>query len=432
MTRDDLVVGGTILGFFAVSTASLIACGHAFPAMHVWRSGITAEAILGTAIMVIFIPAFTAGRFSFGYLVSFSLLSAVFGFVWLSFFSAFDYPHAIARWAMIAALAAAMIPLMFQNMPVWRPNLSEAAIKRVALLLLAPSFAVLISDISYGVNLGNPYGTARNAIARPALLNYLTGIMIGAVLPYLFAHFASRRQWLQAACVLLFALCFYPVVNNKTVLLLPIWLPFLFWLYGQFNPRLATVLGFLLPAAVGLTAFAVISADKDYVVFSAINLRFLAIPSLALDQYADFFAHRELTRFCQISILRQVTACPYGELGPALGAIYRDGNFNASFLATEGIASVGLALAPVSALACGLILSAGSTLSRHLSPRFIAVSSGIAVQAIMNVPLTTGLVSNGIALLFLLWWLTPEQRAELSRSPAHAAQQTGVVGLAAS
>ncbi|MGY4419189.1 putative membrane protein [Bradyrhizobium sp. JR6.1] len=162
--------------------------------------------------------------------------------------------------------------------------------------------------------------------------------------------------------------------------------------------------------------------------FSAINLRFLAIPSLALDQYADFFAHRDLTRFCQISIVRQVTTCPYGELGPALGAIYRDGNFNASFLATEGIASVGLALTPVSALVCGLILSVGSMVSRHLSPRFIAVSSGIAVQAIMNVPLTTSLMSNGIALLFLLWWLTPEWRAEASQ---HQQQSTRPVGVAA-
>ncbi|ERF81827.1 hypothetical protein JQ559_13845 [Bradyrhizobium viridifuturi] len=432
MTRDDLVVGGTILEFFAVSTASLIACGHAFPGMHVWQSGITTEAIIGTAVMAVFIPAFAAGRFSFGYVVSFSLLSAVFGFVWLSHFSAFDYPHAIARWAMIAALAAAITPLMFQNMPVWRPSLSETTVKGVALLLLVSSFAVLLADISYGVKLGSPYGTARNAIARPALLNYLTGIMIGAVLPYLFVHFASRRQSLLAAGVLLFALCFYPVVNNKTVLLLPIWLPFLFWLYGRFNPRLATVLAVLLPTIVGLTSFAVLTADKDYVVFSAINLRFLAIPSLALDQYADFFAHRELTRFCQISVLRPVTTCPYGELGPALGAIYHDGNFNASFLATEGIASVGLVLAPVSALVCGLILSVGSAVSRHLSPRFIAVSSGIAVQTIMNVPLTTGLVSNGIAVLFLLWWLTPEQRAELSSRPAHAAEQVGVVGLAAS
>ncbi|BBB99918.1 hypothetical protein ABIF38_006231 [Bradyrhizobium japonicum] len=433
LTRDDLVVGVTIPGFFVLSVASMIACGHAFPAMHVWRSGINAQAALGTAIMVAFVPAFVAARFSFGYLVGFSLLSAVFGFVWLSFFSAFDYPHAIARWAMIAALAAAMIPLMLQNIPVWRPGLSEAAVKRIAVLLLASCLAVLVADVSYGANLGDPYGAARTAVVRPALLNYLTGIMIGAVLPYLFAHFASRRRWMPAAGVLLLALCFYPVVNNKTVLLLPIWLPFLFWLYGRFDPRLATVVAFLIPMIIGLSAFAILGVDKNYIVFSTINLRFVAIPSLALDQYADFFAHHELTRFCQISILRYMAACPYGELGPTLGAIYQDGNFNASFLATEGIASVGLALAPVSAFVCGLTLSVGSMVSKHLSPRFIAVSSGIAVQAIMNVPLTTGLLSNGIALLFLLWWLTPEQRvaSSVSREQA-AAQPVGAVGLAAS
>ena len=431
LTRDDLFVGVSIFGFFILSIGSMIACGHAFPAMHFWRSDVSAHAILGTAIMAVFIPAFIVSRFSFGYLVGFSLLSAVFGFVWLSFFSAFDYPHTIARWAMIAALAAAIIPLMFQNIPLWRPSLSETAIKRVAFLLLGASFAVLIADVYFGASLGNPYGTARNAVARPALLNYLTGIIIGAILPYLFAHFASRREWMPAAGTLLFALCFYPVVNNKTILLLPLWLPFLFFLFGRFDPRLATVLASGVPMIVGLAAFFVLVADKDYVIFSAINLRFVAIPSLALDHYADFFAHRELTRFCQVSVLRQLIACPYGELGPALGAIYRDGNFNASFLATEGIASVGLALTPVSAFACGLILSLGSMVSRHLSPRFIAVSSGIAVQAIMNVPLTTALVSNGIALLFLLWWLTPEQREETSRSSQPSAQPINAVGAAA-
>ncbi|MBR0894876.1 hypothetical protein JQ616_07960 [Bradyrhizobium tropiciagri] len=431
LTRDDLAVGVTIAGFFVLSVASMIVCGHAFPAMHVWRSDLTAQAVLGTAIMVVFIPAFVAGRFSFGYLVSFSLLSAVFGFVWLSFFSAFDYPHATARWAMIAALAAATIPLLLQTVPLWRPDLSDVAIKRIAIVLLASSLAVLIGDISYGANFGNPYGAARNAVARPALLNYLTGIIIGAVLPYLFAHLASRRQWLPAAGVLLIALSFYPVVNNKTVLLLPVWLPFLFWLFSRFEPRLATVLAFVIPMIIGLAAFVALGADKDYVVFSAINLRFIAIPSLALDQYADFFAHRELTRFCQITALRQVIGCPYGELGPTLGAIYRDGNFNASFLATEGIASVGLALTPASALVCGVILSVGSMVSRHLSPRFIAVSSGIAVQAVMNVPLTTGLLSNGIALLFLLWWLTPEQQAAASHHQQQSTQPIEAVGLAA-
>ncbi|MCA6120626.1 hypothetical protein J6500_01715 [Bradyrhizobium sp. WSM 1704] len=433
LTREDLAVGSSILAFFLLSLVSLIACGYVFPAMHVWRSdGITAQAVLGTAVMVAFVPAFVAGRFSFGYLVAFALLSAVFGFVWLSFFSGFDYPHGFARWAMIAALAAAMIPLLFRHFRIWRPELSEAALNRIVFALLAASFAVLIADVSYGTSLGDPYGPARNAVTRPLLLNYLTSIIIGAPLPYLFAHFATRRRWGAAACVLFLALCFYPVVNNKTILLLPIWLPFLFWLFGRVNPRLATVLALLIPMTIGLVAFVVLAADKDYVLFSAINLRFIAIPSLALDHYADFFARRELTHFCQVSILRHLNGCSYGELGPEFAAVYRDGNFNASFLATEGIASVGLVFAPVSAFLCGVILSAGSMASRHLSPRFVAVSSGIAVQAIMNVPLTTALLSNGIGLLFLLWWLTPEWRAECSPSPALTAQPVKRLGLAAS
>ncbi|MCC8983798.1 hypothetical protein [Bradyrhizobium acaciae] len=83
------------------------------------------------------------------------------------------------------------------------------------------------------------------------------------------------------------------------------------------------------------------------------------------------------------------------------------------------------------ALACGLILSIGSMVSRHLPPRFIAVSSGIAVQAIMNVPLTTGLLSNGVALLFLLWWLTPEQQAAASRHRRQSTLPINAVGVAA-
>ncbi|WGR91934.1 hypothetical protein MTX26_16540 [Bradyrhizobium sp. ISRA443] len=402
LTRDDLLVGVTILGFCVVSIVSMMACGHAFPAMHLWRSdSITAQAMLGTAVMLVFVPAFVAARFCFGYIVAFFLLSAVFGFAWLSFFTGFDYAHAVARWAMIAALAAAMLPLMFVDLQIWRPELSEAAMNRIAVILFGTSLAVLMIDISYGARFGDPYGPARSAITRPAPLNYLIGIIIGAILPYLFAHCATRSRWIVAIGVLSFALCFYPVVNNKTVLLLPIWLPFLFWLFGHFSPRLATVLALLVPMIIGLAAFLFLAVDKNYLVFSVINLRFVAIPSLALDHYAGFFAHRELTHFCQISILRHLVGCAYGELGPEFAAVYRDGNFNASFLATEGIASVGLVLAPVAAFVCGLILSIGSAVSRHLSPRFIAVSSGVAVQTIMNVPMTTGLLTDGIALLFL-------------------------------
>jgi hypothetical protein len=83
------------------------------------------------------------------------------------------------------------------------------------------------------------------------------------------------------------------------------------------------------------------------------------------------------------------------------------GNLNASFFATEGIASVSLWLAPVSVFICGLVLSLANRLSEGLPPRFILVSSAIPIQVLLNVPLSTSLLTHGAAILFLLWYITP-------------------------
>jgi hypothetical protein len=86
---------------------------------------------------------------------------------------------------------------------------------------------------------------------------------------------------------------------------------------------------------------------------------------------------------------------------------YALGNFNASLFATEGIASVGLWLAPLSALICGLVIALANRFSAGLSPRFILLSGGVLPQVFLNVPLTTTLLTNGAATLFLLWYVMP-------------------------
>ena len=95
---------------------------------------------------------------------------------------------------------------------------------------------------------------------------------------------------------------------------------------------------------------------------------------------------------------------------------YKIGNFNASLFATEGIASVGLWLAPVSVFICGLVIALGNRLSAGLPSGFILCSGAILPQVLLNVPLTTALLTHGAALLFLLWYITPraifEQKAE--------------------
>jgi hypothetical protein len=49
----------------------------------------------------------------------------------------------------------------------------------------------------------------------------------------------------------------------------------------------------------------------------------------------------------------------------------------------------------------------GNRLSAGLPSSFTLVSSAILVQILLNVPLTTVLLSHGAGLLFLLWYITP-------------------------
>jgi hypothetical protein len=134
----------------------------------------------------------------------------------------------------------------------------------------------------------------------------------------------------------------------------------------------------------------------------------VAIPSVAMDVYNDFFSRHELTYFCQISFLKPIVQCPYQDpVSVVMERAYKIGNFNASLFATEGIASVGVLLAPLTALVSGLLISFGNRFSSGLPSSFVLVSGAVIPQVILNVPLTTTLLTHGLAFLFLLWYVTP-------------------------
>ncbi len=149
----------------------------------------------------------------------------------------------------------------------------------------------------------------------------------------------------------------------------------------------------------------------------------IAFPSIAIDIYNDFFSTHDHTHFCQIIFLKPFVNCPYTEqLSIVMAKAYQLGNLNASLFATEGVASVGLILAPLAAFACGLVISLANRLSSGLPSKFILVSGGILPQVFLNVPLTTTLFTGGAAVLFLLWYVTPrtmfEQKPGTNRSGA--------------
>jgi hypothetical protein len=71
-----------------------------------------------------------------------------------------------------------------------------------------------------------------------------------------------------------------------------------------------------------------------------------------------------------------------------------------------------LILAPLAVLGCGLVISIGNRLSSGLPANFILLSGGVLPQVFLNVPLSTTLLTNGAAILFLLWYITPRTMFE--------------------
>jgi hypothetical protein len=368
-----------------------------------------------TLSLAIFILLFVRAPFSFGYIIGFDFYCLITGYIWLSYFVAGSYDHTLARWSVIASLLLLLVPLLFQVRPL-RPRLTlpPDAMDRALLGLLAFALLVLAWNALYGFALVSTAEAdrLRGTLSRPTVLSYIDGWLISALLPFAFAWFATRRRYVPAALSIVLIAAFYPVLLNKTVAFAGIWLPLLFILFSLFEARRAAVLSLLLPMLAGLVVAWLMPIglpDRIFqLVFGGVNYRMLAFPALALDRYFDFFGHHDLTHFCQIGIIRNFTGCPYQfQLGAEMDQHYHMGNLNGSLFATEGIASVGPIFAPLSALVCGLILSIGNSVSAHLPKRFVATSAGVAIQVLVNVPLSASLLSNGLLLLFLLWWVTP-------------------------
>src|ERR1700749_4755973 len=94
-----------------------------------------------TAIPVVvcaFIPMFLMAAFSFGYVAGIGFYSMIAGFFWMSFFTAGEYDHVVARWSAFASLLLFLLPALFQTIPLPRLlMLSPRAMSRLMRMLLA-------------------------------------------------------------------------------------------------------------------------------------------------------------------------------------------------------------------------------------------------------------------------------------------------------
>lgn len=371
-----------------------------------------------SAVSLVFVSA----RFCFGYFVGFYFYTMILGFLWIDVFSEYSYPHLLAGVSAALSLLLFLLPVLFIRAPL-RPLmiLSNARFEQLLTLILAISAAVIAVAASYNfrlVSVANIYDY-RDSLDFPGPLRYLIGWVSSALLPFAFACYWLLGHHRRAILVLILLLSFYPITLTKFALFTPAWLIAVAVLSRLLQARAAAIVSIFGPMLIGLLVIWLTEASLRSIpgrYFDIVNIRTIATASGALDLYNHFFASHPLTWFCQISVLKPLTHCPYEEpLAVVMQNTYDFGNLNASLFATEGIASVGPWLAPLTALAAGLLLALGNRASAGLPPRFVLMSSGILPHILLNVPLSVAMLTHGTAILFLLWYVMP--RSLFEREP---------------
>jgi hypothetical protein len=427
-SREQLRLAFLICFHVIMSCVSLVYISQFYKAAGIQFDGTRLYgAIVDVAAFALVAIPFMFARFSFGYFVGFYFYTMVLGFLWLNYFSQLKYNHEMAALSAAASAIAFLLPALAITSPIkQRYVLSARALDCLLTFILILAAAILAVGASYNfrtVAIRDIYAF-REELRFPTLLNYLIGLTSNTLLPFAFACYAARANTWRAAAVLILLLLFYPVTLSKLALFAPVWLVAIAFLSKIFEVRITVVLSQLLPILGGIMLILLLNQPDlsfgqtriyDYV--NTVNFRMIAIPSSALDFYNDFFSTHPLTYYCQISLLKHFMSCPYNEPLAIVMAEYGRGNFNASLFATEGLASVGPLFAPIAVFACGLVIALGNRASAGLPPRFILTSGAIIVQAILNVPLTTILLTHGGAVLFLLWYVMPRTMLEPEQGP---------------
>ena len=275
----------------------------------------------------------------------------ILGYLWLVEFSKTSYNHPLAIVSIFLSALAFLAPALFITSPIsQRFALSARAFEALLSLILILAAATVAVGALYNFKLATlaDIYKFRAGLEFPALLRYSIGMTSGALLPFAFACFVERGNRWRAAIVLLLILLLYPITLTKLTLFTPCWLLFLLLLSRLAETRTSVILSLLLPMLLGVAWMLVsqsgsISSPLMQQYVSIVNSRMIAMPSVALEVYNNFFSTHDLTHFCQINVLKPFVRCPYSEpLSIVMNKTYTYGNFNASLFATEGIASVGL------------------------------------------------------------------------------------------
>ena len=236
------------------------------------------------------------------------------------------------------------------------------------------------------------------------------GFFIGLCLLY-------RKFFLAMMFLLVYVIC-YGLVQYKTAILAPLWFIYLYLAFRLFR-NVSTARFYLVltaPFWIGVALYFLFPQGRtldgnNVAIWGYLNLvifRQYAVSANALGIYYNFFQTHTHTFWSQITGVDFFLHYPYGDhtIAIEMQRRYELGNYNASFLATEGIASDGYEAIPFASAALAFAFVLLNTATRGIPPRILVIMMVMPCLMLNERPLSTSLLTGGIIfLIFYLAWL---------------------------
>lgn len=258
--------------------------------------------------------------------------------------------------------------------------------------------------------------------SESALIRYSIAILGSAIDPFLIAYgLYSRRYWISA--VGFFGqIVLFGTLAARATLLSPLFVAGV-WFLGDKEYRMKGL--FLLAALLSIVAVTfpflltynpVGGGMNDLI--TLIYLRTLLISGSMFGVYEQFFSMNPLTYFSNNNIVSLFVEYPYGSISVGQAVMnylvlqtgLDMGEANANFLATDGIAALGVIGIPIASVAVALILTG---LSKFISPQrtmlMVAAGTGFLLS-LANTSFLTSLITGGGLLIVLLVGAAPSRR----------------------
>lgn len=308
------------------------------------------------------------------------------------------------------ALAGSMATILWASRRGYTVGsaLPEGAHLPIALLTTIAVSAVVITyrDNMRFVSFEDVYElrAESNEVQTGSLVVYLASWLPYALLPYHIVRWIFLRRWADIALGFIASVVIYMATGSKAAILTPAIILIVDRVLRAGPDFLRSLLTRLAAAQAAIIA---LIPDEGVLMWvkSIVLVRILGTSGWTISVYYDYFKKNGFTYYTHIGPVRAVTrAYPYGELslGQLIGLEYSgntEANFNANFWASDGFAAFGIAGVPLVTAALGIVLFILNRASSGFSPRFVSLWLAGFWLALLNLPLTTALLSAGGVLI---------------------------------